>query len=157
MVGKNTRINFNTLKLQEVANAFGVHVSTIQSWVNKGCPQNEDGTYCSKLVFKWKMDFEKEKMGGTSSVADLTIRKMEKEIEYKDAQIDKMTENVIDRNLHDQIMISRASSLRQFLEQTLVTNAVRLVGLSIDEARTRLLDLAKKMMEAYTGGEGSVE
>ncbi len=157
MLGKNTRINFNTLKLQEVANAFGVHITTIQSWVNKGCPQNEDGTYCSKLVFKWKMDFEKERLSGSSNTTDLATKKLEKEIEYKDAQIDKMRENVIDRNLHDQIMVSRAASLRQFLEQTLVTNAVRLVELSIDEARTRLLDLAKKMMEAYTGGEESVE
>lgn len=130
-----------------VARVLGVTRGTVTSWCNDGVPWFDQHSQFCDLVeaTQW---FIKMNSGDETT---LKQQKMQKEIDYKDAQIRKMSGMVIDRSEHEQILSTRAASLRQFLEQTAILNAARFVDLSLDQARVQLLDLFTQAMESYTG------
>lgn len=56
---ENTLVN-----VVEVSKRFKVSRMTIYSWINKGMPVNEDGTYDAKNIYKWLRDFKKRTVNG---------------------------------------------------------------------------------------------
>lgn len=127
---------------------MGVTKPAIYKWVNDGCPRNKDGSYPIDEVIAWRMAKETEK---AVTPGGLSIEKLKAEIELKKAQVQKISNNFIERSLHETIMTSRAGSLRSFFEKTAVSNAVHLAGKNVDEVRTLLLKLFEGAMDAYIG------
>lgn len=128
---------------------FGISKMTLHTWVNtEGCPRNADGSYSLTDVYKWsitRIEARNEKPTG------LKEQKMEQEIELLKARIEKEKQTNIPRSLHETIMVSRAGSLRTFLEKTAMANAVHLAGKTVDEVRAQLYRLLQAAMEAYAG------
>lgn len=142
--------SFDICTLGDVAECFHVTRRTMTDWLHIGCPRNTDGSFSIFDVHKWRVSKkeEKYKKGKGESVQD---RKMEADIEYKLAQIDKIRGNTIDKDLMDQILSSRAKTLSTFLETNLVKLGVYLVGRSLEQMQTVLYQFAKECMEAYLG------
>jgi predicted DNA-binding transcriptional regulator AlpA len=141
---------YSSCTVKEVAAILAKSVPTIYDWISKGCPQNPDGTLSTGVVVSWYISREVEKYKDVDSLKD---KKTIAEIERINAQIDKMKENNIDRSEHEQILCSRASSLRTFCEKSMILNSPKFVGLSLEQAKTRLMSLAEQMLIEYTGGD----
>lgn len=133
------------IRIQKI---FDISKMTLCRWVDDGCPKNADNSYSINAVYKWRMSKAESKNESPNILKD---EKLKKEIEFLQARINEKNETTIDRNLHETIMVSRAGSLRTFLEKTFMSNAVHLAGKAVDEVRTILYSLVQQAMEAYTG------
>jgi hypothetical protein len=149
---KNEHVEFydtNRCSGAMVQRIFDIAKNTLHTWVNnEGCPRNSDGSYSITNVYKWqiaRVEARNEKPTG------LKEQKLEQEIELLKARIDKERQTNIPRSLHETIMVSRAGSLRTFLEKTAMANAVHLAGKTVDEVRAQLYRLLQAAMEAYAG------
>jgi len=125
-------------------------ISAIEKWNEDGIPRNPDKTYDLRVAIPWYIENKVRKTIPADEKSQKE-KKLEIEIEYKQAQIDKIRENMVDRSLHEQILCSRASSLRQFIEQSMSLNAVHFVNLNLDVARNKLYNLGREMIAAYLG------
>ena len=130
-----------------IAKAFGVSNMSIFNWTKRGCPQNEDGSYSILDVHKWNLNNIKIKFQGS----DLSIQKAKKDIELKEAHIQKIRGNFIEKQLMETILASRAGNLRRFLMKTFIEQCIHIVGKSLDETRTVMFDLIQQAMKAYIG------
>lgn len=131
-----------------IVDIFGVSKMTLNRWNDDGCPRNVDKTYSIGAVYKWR---EEKLIGRNVDKSNLPQRKLEAEIALKEAQVKKINGEVMDRDLVEQIMTSRASSLRNFFEKTFMANAVHLAGKNVDEVRVLLFELLRQAMDAYIG------
>lgn len=132
----------------ELGHALGVSRQTVTNWTESGCPRNADKSYSIPDVFKWRMaKFEEQ----AATPATLKEEKLKKEIEFLQTRINEKNDTTMDRALAEQIMVSRASSLRVFMEKTFMTNSVHLAGKTVDEVRTITYQLVQQAMEAYIG------
>lgn len=137
----------------KTAAVFGISVQGLKRWVNEGCPQSVDKSYSIPAVFKWRIEREESR---NQSPVSLKEEKLKKEIEFLQERINEKQDQYIERSLHEQIMVSRAASLRTFLEKTFMANAIYLAGKSVDEIRTLLFQLVTAMMKAYVGNTKDV-
>lgn len=133
---------------------FGYSYQALAKWNDKlkeiGA-DNGDRTYDLIKIIRWKC--EEKKIGDTQDKANLEIQKLQKEIEYKAAQVEKVKENFVERALMNQIQVSRAASLTSFWEQAAAMNKHRFHMITADQALVVFLDIIKQGMEAYTGAE----
>lgn len=159
-MAKKRKIPFDpkSATMNVAAAVFGLSRRHLYRMADAGAPRNSDGSFDLPALFAWRLAKETEKMVTPGSLKE---QKLQAEIKYKTAQIEKVKENFIERSLHETILCSRAGSLRRFLEKSFVNNAVYLVGKNVDEMRALLLDLATQCMDVYvgkrrptTGGQG---
>jgi len=141
-------IDYTRVAHGDLAGMLDVSKSIIHRWVRDGCPKNSDGTFHSAKVCNWRIEREKKRYADRDSV---DTQKKLKEIEYKAAQIDKIKDKTMLRTDHETLMCSRAASLKTYAEITFPQNAQYFTGLTLDEARTRLVAFAKNFLEAFTG------
>jgi hypothetical protein len=135
-----------------ICEVLGVTRMGLHNWVvAEGCPRNPDKSYSLPAVVKWR---EAQLTERANAPTGLKEEKLKKEIEFLQARIDEKNETVIDRALHETILVARAGSLRSFFEKTFMSNAVHLAGRSVDEVRTVLYDLLTHAMDAYVGERG---
>lgn len=128
---------------------FLVSRTTVERWIREdGAPQNENGTINLGAFLKWHDEKLKNKRGDERK--DLFKEKLEAEIEKLNLQNEKIKESTIDRSLHEQILISQASTLRRYLEQTLQMNIPHFANRNVDELRGLFYDLCKEMMDVFT-------
>ena len=79
--------------IEFVSCSFGITGQTLYNWTKEGCPRNKDGTYSLPNVYKWIMSRLKIKYQG----GDIENLRRKKEIEYKEAQIQKIRGNLIEK------------------------------------------------------------
>jgi hypothetical protein len=131
-----------------VARFLGVPIGTVTSWVNYGAEWFDHTSMKCNLpeAVRWYI--------GTMKGDEVTLKqqKLEQEVEYKKAQVQKLRGAVIDRMEHEQILASRAASLRHFLENASGMNAAKFTDLTIEQARVRLLDFVKEALEECSAG-----
>lgn len=139
--------------VSDIADMFLVSRQAVEKWVLRyGCPRNDDDTYSLPAVIDWwKRRYDNRGDGEGDEGLSRKEQKLQKEIELKEVQIQKIKENFIERSFHETVMTSRAGSLRRFLEKSFVNAAVYLVGKDVDAMRTALLDLAGQCMDTYVG------
>jgi hypothetical protein len=133
--------------MEFAAKSYGVTTQTIFNWKKEGCPTNDDGTLSLPDVYRWNITHIKTKMVGS----DVDTRRKQKDIELKEAQIQKIRGNLIEKSLMETIMSSRAGNLNRFLTKTFVNQAPYFVGKTTEEVRTALYDMVQKAMDAYIG------
>lgn len=144
--------SFCNLSHREVCDAFHVGDRAVYKWVEAGCPRNADGTYDLYVVHCWLVenngsgkksheDLEKQKL-------EESIRKLQLENEKKD---NELRGNYIKRTDHDSILLSRASSLRNFLERSMAISRPLRSNRSVEELVSIDYDLVTQMMSAWSG------
>ena len=131
-----------------LARVFGVTEALIRTWTTGGMPQEPNGLYYTSECIKWYAEREKASVTGKAS---MDVRKQLADIAVKEAQAAKILDKYILRNDHENIIGSRASVLRAFLESGAVMNAHRFVGLTLDKATVVLTAFCTQAMNAYTG------
>lgn len=131
-----------------IQRAFNISKMGLNRWCDEGCPRNNDGTYSIADIYKWRKEKADAKAEDPNKIKE---NKLLKETELLEARITKMKDQYIERSLYETIEVSRASSLRIFLEKTFMANAVHLAGKTVDEVRTILYRLAQAAMDAYSG------
>lgn len=131
-----------------IQRVFGITRMSLNRWVDEGCPRNPEGSYSIGALYKWRMGKLKAK---TEAPAGFKEQKLIKEIEFLETRIQEKRDQYIERSLHETILVSRAGSLRTFLEKTAMANAVHLAGKTVDEVRAQLYRLLQAAMEAYAG------
>lgn len=136
-----------------VASIWGVTRSAVVDWSNRGLEKNLDGTYDLGKVRQWLEDRAARKAGPVSGAGEMTLdqKKTSLEIEKLEIANAKARGDLIDRNEHEAIMVSRASTLSRFLQSTMMSNASKLAGKPLDELQTLLMSLVQEMMEVYSG------
>jgi hypothetical protein len=142
-------INDSACTGKRIQECFCISRMTLNNWVSdQSCPRNADGTYMMADVIKWrlaKIESQNDQPVG------LKEEKLKKEIEFLQTRINEKNDTTMDRALHETILVSRAGSLRTFFEKTFMSNAIHLVGKTVDEVRSTLYDLLKHAMDAYLG------
>ena len=134
------------------ARIYGVNIRTVRAWIAAGAPQNPDTSVNTARLYEWLLQREMSKYKTDDS---LSAQKTRAEIDRINSQTAKYKNETIERSYMEQVLVSRAASLRQFLERSIMMNLSKFVGLTLDEARTRLNWFAIKAMEAWTGGEAN--
>lgn len=134
------------MKIVEIEECFHVSRRTVNNWIDAGCPRNPDKTMSINQVHRWLLQRET----GSGSLKD---RKLEKEIEWKDAQIQKMRGEMVEKTLMETILASRASTLRLHLERSAVKNTVHYLGKTLPEMQTLRFGEVQEMMDAYIGNK----
>ena len=142
-------IDFGCLPRKRIHEAMGVTRQAVDAWVAQGCPVNQDGTMGLPAVIAWynRREEERREVGGQKE-ENLRLQNIKLQ-----SQIDKIRENVIERNDHERILTSRAMSVRQFFEKSALMNCAKFVGLSLDEARIALIEFCKRASNEYAGRE----
>jgi phage terminase Nu1 subunit (DNA packaging protein) len=146
---KAALINPDKCTMFQAAKIFRVNDTTVRRWIQRGAPQNEDGTISLSDVFDWKLAEKQERTGRPTQ--DLQKEELKQKVMKLQIANEKSKENMIDRSMHEQILSSRATSLRRFLENTLSMNLPRLAGRTVDELRTEAFQLSTEMMDAWVG------
>jgi hypothetical protein len=139
--------NFDALKTNELARALHVARITVDTWVTNGCPRSSDKTFCLADVFQWRLGREKiDKNTGGS----LQEKKLIADIEHKEAQTQKLLEKMIERDLHEAILASRAKDLSNNWARIVMKNAVYLAMKPVDELKILLMEFLCGGSEALT-------
>jgi hypothetical protein len=132
--------DFSKIKIGEIARCFCVSVAAVDKWVTMGCPQNSDRTMGIYQVHRWLMQREINRHCGVDDKnKSLKDKKTEKEIERLEAQINKIQEKTIERELHDAICNSRARDAADNWSRMIMKNAVYLAMKPIDELKVLLM------------------
>jgi hypothetical protein len=121
------KIGFDSLKLSEIAAAFKVTTKSVDNWVNDTkcpCPRHPDKTFSLHAVHKWLLEREIKKMSPEDSGDPMNLReaKLKKEIEMLTAKIAKVNEELIDRNLSNDMLASRAKTTSDFWKDAVQRN-----------------------------------
>jgi hypothetical protein len=131
-----------------ITKSFGVSAVSLHHWVKDGCPKNPDGSYSIPDIYKWKMNGMEKRLHNTS----IDTRRKEKDIELKDAHIQKIRGNMIERSLMETVLASRAGNLRRFLMKTFIHGLpLAVMGKTIQEIRTGAFGMVQKAMDVYIG------
>jgi len=132
--------------LKEVQYFFHVSAPTTTLWGKDGMPVQADGTYDLYAIHCWIVD--KYKKGNQT---ELKNQKLEEEIKKLQLNNAKLAEQYIERTEHENILTSRAISLRNYFERTLPMNISHLSMRTVDELRAIIPNFVKEMMAAYIG------
>lgn len=137
--------SFDALRVGDIADCFHVTRRTVNDWIIAGCPRGIDKRMSVSLVHKWLMEREAAKLrggpaaGAAVSKASLQEQKIQADIEYKTAQVEKIREKVIERDLHEAILASRAADTSNNWARIVMKNAVYLAMKPVDELKVLLM------------------
>lgn len=151
-MAKTNKINFDKLLMNDLSQAFHVTRRQIYNWVNDGCPRNKDKSFKLNEVHEWLINRLEIKQSGKKNLS-LKDQKLEKEIQLKDAQINKIRETQIEKSVMDSILAARAKSLSIYLETSAVKNSVHYVGKTLTEIQNLRHREAVEAMEVYVGSK----
>jgi hypothetical protein len=145
--------SFDAVTIKAAAECFHTTRRTIEKWVIAGCPKNPDGTISIYQIYRWKTEQEIEKASAPTEdkKKSLKDRKTEKEIERLEAQISKIRDQFISKDIHDQVLSSRAKALSIYLETAAIKNAIHYMGKTLEQVQAIRFQESKEAMEAYVG------
>lgn len=138
---------FNNARHKDAAEFFKITVRELYKWVEKGCPRNEDDSYDLYAMHSWIIKTTEEKYSGTN----LKDQKLEQEIQKLKILNANLDGKLIDRSEMENILTSRAVSLRNFFERALTLNRSARAMRSIEELVSIDYEFTKQMMDAYLG------
>jgi len=131
-----------------IRDVFGYSYQALAKWNDKlkeiGA-DNGDRTYDLIKIIRWKC--EEKKKGDSEDKAELEIQKLQKEIEYKAAQVEKVKENFVERSIAEAEMTAFARSVSSFLERVPSFHKQKFHMIHADVAEKRLRDLFKEACE----------
>lgn len=118
-------------------------------WVKEGgCPRNPDGRCNLSHIHKWLIEREKKKNEEKSTLKD---QKMQKEIEWKEAQINKINSEFIDKKTYQEHIRALIISVNKHGEEMARKNFTEFIGLNSDEAKIKLIELMKFKNDLLAG------
>jgi hypothetical protein len=145
---KKPKQSFSHVDHTAAADFFHLGIRALYKWVEAGCPRNIDKTYDLFKVHEWLL---KEATKGDTEKLKLKDQKLTEEIQKLKITNLKLSEKYIDRKEHENILTSRAISLRNFFERGLAMNRAQRSMRSVDELASLDYEFTRGMMEAYLG------
>lgn len=144
-------IDIRRVRKTDLKLIFGYSFQALQKWnARENGFENEDGTWDLVKCIRWRE--EKAKAKGSEDKSELEIQKLKKEIEFKDSQIQKNLRNLMERSLHEQVLSSRAATLRSFWEAAVLKNKHMFVMKTPEEISVLLYEFVKQGLDAYCSG-----
>lgn len=135
--------------VKEAARFFGVTEPGMVKWFKDGgCPRNEDGRCNLSLIHRWLMEREQKKLEEKSTLKD---QKLQKEIEWKEAQINKINSEYIDKKTYQEHIRALIISVNKHGEEMARKNYTEFIGLNADEAKIKLIELMKYKNDLLAG------
>lgn len=137
---------------ETVRYVFGCTGETLARWEARGMPVNGDGTYCIRDCIKWLIkDKARSPLIGGSGPSDVRAEKIRKDIEWRDAQIDKIKERMIPRDEHEAIVRSWAASIKTFFEQAWRRNRHHFVMQTLEQLDVLWHDFISVALDRVVG------
>jgi hypothetical protein len=124
---------------------LGIAKRTLYEWLQDGLPRNPDKTFNLKAVHAWIMAKH------DSSETTLKALKLQEEIERLKRLNANESGQMVNRQEMEDILVSRATTLRNFIERSLAMNRPQRAMKSIEELAAVEYELTKQMMTAYVG------
>lgn len=135
--------------VREAAKFFEVTEVGLMKWVKEGgCPRNEDGRCNLSHIHKWLIEREKKRNASKNSLQD---QKLQKEIEWKSAQISKINSEYIDKQTYQEHIRALVISVNKHGEEMARKNYTEFIGLNSDEAKIKLIELMKFKHDLLAG------
>ncbi len=148
-------VSFNTLIRDHIAKAFGIAARTIDVWCRAGMPRNSDSSFELTKCINWKLNqlqIKYEQKVKPTSGQTLDDQKKEKDIEYKEAQINKIQSNYVLRSDVEENDIKKCVALREFMEDAAIKNAHQFVNLDTEGAAIALKQFCMEAAEVFSDG-----
>ena len=137
--------SFSHCRHKETCEFYHISVRSLYKWIDQGCPRNDDETYDLFKIHEWLLkESEPNKV-------NLKEQKLEQEIQKLKILNAKLEEKYIDRKEHENILNSRAASLRNFIERSLTMNRPARSMRSVEELVAVDYEFLKQMLDAYIG------
>jgi hypothetical protein len=141
---------FKKLCRQDMANILGISPGAITSYVERGAPKNDDGTYdlalfVNHIITKRKRGSEPGENG------DLDREIKEETLRRKKHENDILEGNVVPKEKLDQTLGARALSLSSYLHRALQENAQNIAMRPVEEIRPILDDVVRGTLDNYRG------
>lgn len=136
-----SKISYDSLTAGDIADCFHVTRRTVSDWVIAGCPRSRTKRYSVSIVHRWLLDrsLNKAQDKGGKVGGNLNEQKLRTDIEYKEAQIQKIKEKMIERELHEAIVSSRAKDASDNWSRIIMKNAVYMAMKPVDELKVLLM------------------
>jgi hypothetical protein len=139
------KISWDKVSISQTAYFCGVSEQSIYNWCKEGLPRNSDKTFDLQAVHLWIVDLHK------NSEASLKAKKTQEEIEKLKMFNARESGQMVNRQEMEDVLVSRATTLRNFIERSLALNRPARAMKNIEELASIEYELCKSMMEAYTG------
>jgi len=150
-------IEFDHVPHQACADIFQLTRRGLYKWADEGCPRNEDGTYSVYDVHRWQMRKQESKHKQAIGVSDLERKKHEQEIELRHLRISEKRKQLIELDLHKQILGSRMAGLKNFWQTVFARNRHQRASKTVDELAIIDDALVRDAMDAYLQGSKSID
>jgi phage terminase Nu1 subunit (DNA packaging protein) len=149
-------VDFHACPSGVVMEFLGISRHTLFNWHEEGAPQNVDGTWDTAALFNWRRerDQSKAKARGRTELEDA---KLEKDIELKDLQIKRRKEQVIDLDVHLDILSRRIMAFKNYWLTTFHRELYRFVGRTIEEMHPIASQFVEEAISAYIAGSRAVD
>jgi hypothetical protein len=136
--------DFSRVRQGEMSAIAGISPQTLNAW---DCPRNDDGTYNTAEVWKWR---ENKLSGKSSGRDDLEKQKLELQIEKMGIEINEMKEKNIPLETHEQILCNRAEGLRLYWVETFAKNLHLFCHKSIEQLRPLSERFIRESLNQYS-------
>jgi hypothetical protein len=140
---------FHSLCRQDMANILGIAPATIRGYVERGAPQNQDGTYDLPAFVNHIITKRQRGREGDNPDVDRAIK--EEQLEKLKLQNELKRGEVVPRQMVDEILGSRALSAATHFRQSLKENVHAMVMKKSEELYPLMDEIAIRTMEVYIG------
>jgi hypothetical protein len=140
---------FEHLCRQDMANILKVAPSAIRGYVERGAPQNTDGTYnLSEFV---NHIITKRKRGAEGEYADIDKKIKEEQLRKLTIANEQESKNVIPIKQMDEILAARALSMITFFRRSLLENVHSMAMKKPEELHPFLDEVVIQAVDVYRG------
>jgi len=141
--------DFHSVDQKTCAQFFNVTRTTINTWIDSGCPRNGDNSYNLFEVHTWLMEREKKKIARDPN--NKKEMKLEKEIELLEAKINNANKETMLIKDHESAFSSWANSFKSFWGQAWRKNRHHFVGRSQEEIDVLMAEFGRQLMDVWCG------
>jgi hypothetical protein len=135
--------------VKEAAVFFGVTEMGLMKWIKEGgAPRNSDGRCNLSHIHMWLLEREKKRNEEKDSLKD---QKLQKEIEWKEAQINKINSEYVDRGTYNEHIRALVVAVNKHGEEMARKNYPEFIGLNADEAKIKLIEIFKFRSDLLAG------
>ncbi len=140
---------FANLNRQNLAEICGVSPSAIRGYVERGAPQNKDGTY--NLAEFVHHIITKRQRGIEGINPDLDRHIKEETLRKKKLENDELDGSLVPRKTVDEILAARALSMVSFFRRAMAENVYLLEMKKADEMRSVIDEIVIQSVDVYRG------
>lgn len=136
---------------KDVADFLGIHYNSVSRWnvdLIRIDAINPDGTLNLLKILRWKCGKpEQTDIENIDPKSELEIKKLQKEIGFKESQIHKITSGKIERSFHEWKIESLDRTISVFIEKAWLMNANNFYGKSIEDLKKSASEYAKGLLD----------